>query len=166
MVHYLPAVPLPLFAHILGAPLALALAPFQLWQGLRKSRPRLHRRAGYTYVTAVVIAGAGSLLMLPHFLGSASAAAGFLIMAVLWIGLTLRGVFLARAGDYAAHRRFMLRSVAVTFGAVTLRLIMPPLIAQGWSVVETYQITAWASWLPNLIAVEIYLRAKSKRAPL
>jgi hypothetical protein len=44
--------------------------------------------------------------------------------------------------------------------------ITPPLIAQGWSVVETYQITAWASWLPDLIAVEISLRAKSKRAPI
>jgi uncharacterized membrane protein len=164
MIHYLPAVPLPLYAHILLGPLALALAPFQLWQGLRQSRPRLHRYSGYVYVTSVTLAGAASLLMLPHFLGSPFAATGFLVMAILWVSLTLRGVFLARARDYAAHRRFMLRSVAITFGAVTLRLIMAPLIAQGWSVVETYQITAWASWLPNLIAVQLYLHMQGNRA--
>lgn len=165
MTHYLPDLPLPLYGHLLGGPLALALAPFQLWQGLRRARPRLHRALGYGYVGAVIVAGGGALAMLPMFLGSAVAAAGFATLGILWIGFTLRGVLLARGGNLAAHRRFMLRSAALTFAAVTLRLIMAPLMAQGWSVVETYQITAWGCWVPNLIAVEVYLRWKSKRAP-
>lgn len=165
MVHYLPEVPLALYAHIIGGPLALLLAPFQLWRGLRAARPRLHRAMGYAYVTAVVLAGAGSLLMLPHFLGSGFAAAGFAMLAVLWIGFTLRGVALARAGARVAHRRYMLRSVALTLAAVSLRLIMAPLMEQGWTVVETYQITGWGAWLPNLALMEIYIRIKSKRAP-
>lgn len=166
MAHYLPTVPIALFAHILGAPLALALAPFQLWQGLRRARPGVHRAMGYVYVSAVLVAGVGSLALLPQFQGTAFAAAGFACLAVLWIGFTLRGVLLARAGDLAAHRRFMLRSVALTFGAVTLRLIMAPLMAQGWSVVDTYQITAWGCWVPNLVAVEIWLRLHGQGTPV
>lgn len=165
MVHYLPEVPLALYAHIIGGPLALVLAPFQLWRGLRAARPRLHRAMGYAYVASVLLAGAGALLMLPHFLGSPFAATGFAALAVLWIGFTLRGVALARAGARAAHRRFMLRSVALTLAAVTLRLIMAPLMEQGWTVVETYEVTAWAAWLPNLALMEIYVRRKSKRVP-
>ena len=160
MAHYLPAVPLALYAHLIGAPLALMLAPFQLWQGLRRARPRLHRVLGYSYVTAVIVSGIGALALLPHFLGT-----GFATLAVLWIAFTLRGVVLARAGDRVAHRRFMLRSVALTLAAVTLRLIMAPLMEQGWTVVETYQVTAWGAWVPNLIVMELYIRAKSKRAP-
>lgn len=165
MAHYLPEVPLALFAHLLGAPLALALTPFQLWEGLRRARPRLHRLLGYTYVAAVLVSGLGALSLLPHFAGSGFAAAGFAVLGVLWIAFTLRGVQLARAGKFAAHRRFMLRSVALSLAAVMLRLIMAPLLANGWSVVDTYQITAWGSWVPNLILTEVYLRRKSKRAP-
>ncbi len=164
MSHYVPTAPVALYAHIVGATLALAFCPFQLWQGLRRSRPRLHRAMGYAYVTAVLVAGTGALALLPFFQGSAFAATGFALLGILWIAFTLRGVALARGGDHTAHRRFMARSMALTFGAVTLRLMMAPLMAQGWSVVETYQITAWGCWLPNLIAVEVWLRANSKKA--
>ncbi len=166
MAHYLPTAPVALYAHLIGAPLALALAPFQLWQGLRRKRPRLHRALGYAYVSAVVLAGVGALAMLPQFQGTVFAAAGFAVLGVLWIGITLRGVMLARGGQMAAHRRMMLRSVALSFAAVTLRLIMAPLMADGWTGLETYQITAWGAWVPNLIAVEIYLRYGSKKAPV
>ena len=166
MAHYLPTAPVALHSHLIGAPLALALAPFQLWQGLRRKRPRLHWMLGYAYVSAVVLAGVGALAMLPQFQGTVFAAAGFAVLGVLWIGITLRGVMLARGGQMAAHRRMMLRSIALSFAAVTLRLIMAPLMADGWTVVETYQITAWGAWVPNLIAVEIYLRYGSKKAPV
>ena len=167
MQHYTGLVPLALYGHILFAPLALALAPLQLWQGLRSRRPRLHRAIGYGYAMSVLIAGLSSLALLPHFLGSIWAGCGFFLLAVLWIGCTARGVWLARAGEFAAHRRWMVRSIALTFGAVTLRLLMAPLMAAGWSVTETYEITAWASWLLSLAAVEIWplRRALQKGTP-
>lgn len=165
MLHYANSVPLAFYAHVIGGPVALALAPFQLWQGLRRRKPQIHRVMGYIYVLAVVVAGLGSLVFLPQYLGTNLSALGFSLLAVAWISFTARGVWLARAGDHLAHRRFMARSLALTFAAVTLRVIMAPLIAQGWTIVETYQITAWACWLPNLIAVELWLQRKSKRAP-
>lgn len=165
MAHYQPVAPLALYAHILFGPLAMALAPFQLWGGLRRARPRLHRVLGYVCALSILLAGLGTLAFLPWFLGSLWAATGFALLALAWIAVTARAVWLARARRLAEHRDWMLRSVALTFAGVTLRLIMPVLIAQGWSVPETFDVTGWACWIPNLIVMEIWLRRKRRRAP-
>lgn len=160
MLPYLPDASPAVWAHILGGPLALLLAPFQLWQGLRRRRPALHRWTGRLYGLAILIGGVGSLVMLPHFEGSRFAQSGFAVLAVVWIGFTAVGIARARAGDLVAHRRWMLRSVALTFAAVTLRIIMAPLMAAGWSITETYEITAWGSWLLNLALLELWFRRR------
>lgn len=164
MAHYLPDLPLALYGHILLAPLALILAPLQFWTGLRVARPGLHRWTGRLYGGAVLIAAVSSLAMLPVFLGSVWAMTGFLLLAILWIVFTALGVAQAWQGNFAAHRAWMLRSVALTFAAVMLRIYMAPMVASGWTVVETYDVTAWASWVPNLLAVEWALRRRSTAA--
>lgn len=158
MIHYLAAVPLPMWGHLVFAPVALALAPFQLAARLRGAYPRIHRVMGYTYALSVLLAGLASLTMLPQFQGTTWALVGFALLAALWIGFTATGISLAIKGDYRRHRIWMLRSVALTFAAVTLRLIMPLLMAAGWSLLETYNVTAWASWVINLAVVEYSLR--------
>lgn len=163
MLHYLPDYSLTTYAHLIGGPLALMLAPFQLWQGLRQRRPRLHRAIGYGYAMAVLIAGIGSLIMLPGFEGAAWVAAGFAALGLLWIGTTATGILQARNRNLAAHQRWMQRSVALSFAAVTLRLIMAPLMAAGWTPLETYQITAWGSWLLNLAVLEIWRLAQKQK---
>lgn len=161
LAHYLADHNLPLYAHILFGPLALLLLPFQFWAGLRNRHRTVHRLIGYGYVVAIVVAGLGSLALLTGFKGSAWAAAGFAVLAVLWLATTARAVIYARAGRTADHRIWMLRSAALTFAAVVLRLMMLPLMTTGMSVTATYDITAWASWLVPLALVEWRLR----RAP-
>lgn len=163
MAHYLQAGRWRAYAHMLAGPLVLLLAPLQLSQGLRRRWPGLHRLSGYLYAAGVLLGGAAALTMLPYFQGSRTAAIGFALLAVLWISTTLRGVILARAGNLQAHRLWMARSLAVTFAAVTLRLEMIPLIAAGWTVTETYQITAWSSWGLNLLVVEAWRLRKQNR---
>lgn len=159
LAYYLPLLPLPIWLHLVGGPVALALAPFQLWQGLRRRARRLHRIMGYTYVLAVAVAAPASLVMLTRFPGSRLALSGFAVLGVLWFAFTVLGVLAARRRDFAAHRAWMLRSVALTFGAVTLRLMMFALMAgTGMPFLQTYDITAWGCWLPNLIVVEWWLR--------
>jgi uncharacterized membrane protein len=158
MAHYTDLVPLGFMLHVYGAPVALALAPLQLWSGLRQSRPTVHRWVGRAYGVAILAAALGSVMFLPHFLGHPSSALGFAVLAVLWVATTALGIGHAMRGDIVRHRRWMLRSVALTFAAVTLRLIMLPLMLSGWEVTETYLITAWACWVPNLLVVEAYLR--------
>lgn len=161
LAHYLASDRLPLYAHIVFAPLALLLAPFQFWRGLRDHHRRIHRVIGYTYAGSIAIAAIGSLLMLPRFMGSAWAMSGFAVLAVLWVSATARAVLLARARRIEEHRAWMMRSAALTFAAVALRLMMLPLMATGMPMLQTYDITAWASWLLPLLVVEWNLRRRS-----
>jgi hypothetical protein len=165
MAHFLQDAPLALWAHLTGGPLALALAPFQVSPRLRQSRPRLHRWMGRLYGLSILIAGLGALALLPQFTGSAFAAAGFGMLGGLWLVATALGIWHARARRFDLHRIWMVRSVALTCAAISLRIIMAPLLALGWQVNETYDITAWGSWIVTLIFAEWHLKRTKKPAP-
>ena len=149
--------------HAAAAAVALLLAPWQLLAGLRRRRPGLHRRMGRAYAGAVLIAGLAALPMATGSFAGPVAAAGFAALALAWLACTASGVQAARAGDLAAHRRWMLRSVALTCAAITLRLYLPIPPALGWSFADGYRAIAWACWLPNLLAVEAWLRLRQDR---
>ncbi len=149
------------YAHILLAPVALALAPFQLWRAFRMRRPGLHRWMGRTYGVLVLLAGAGGLVMAIGTRAGAGAALGFGLLAVAWVGTTGWGILQARAGHIDAHRRWMLRSVALCFAGVTLRLYLLIPVVTGIDQAMAYQVIAWACWVPNLIAVEWLMRRRT-----
>lgn len=137
-----------LVLHLIFGPLALALAPFQLAPGLRAARPGLHRAFGYLYALSILLAALGALgLLATNFQGSAFAGLGFFSLALFWLASTGLGIAAARGRDLARHQRWMRYSIACSFAAVTLRLMMAPLMAAGMSYLQTYDITAWASWL-------------------
>lgn len=144
--------------HISAAPVALATAAFQLMPRLRARRPRLHRWTGRVYGVAILFGGLGALLMLPNSNGGPVAMVGFGLLAVLWLGTTALGIAKARAGDYTAHRRWMIRSFSLTFAAVTLRLFLIPMSMAGMPYEEAIAILAWLSWMPNLAVAEWLLR--------
>lgn len=158
MAHFVTEAPWRLWAHILGAPLALALAPLQMWTGMRRRWPQGHRWSGRLYGGAVLVAGVGGLTLAPLSDTSGFAQAGFVVLAVVWMGATAAGIWAAVRGDHARHRWWMQRSLALTFSAVTLRVMMAPLMAAGWTVGETYNITAWGCWLVNLAVLEWWQR--------
>lgn len=159
MAHYAQSLPLALWGHILFSPLALFLMPFQLSARLRGRRPRLHRWTGRLYALAVLGGGVSAIALVTRIEASAFAALGFGLLGATWIAVTAAGIRAAMAGRMAEHRRWMLRSAALSFAAVTLRLMMPILVAgAGMTNAESYQIISWACWLPNLLAVELWLR--------
>jgi uncharacterized membrane protein len=114
--------PLAFYAHVGLAPLALTLMPFQFLPRLRARRPNVHRWIGRSYAVLVLLSGLGGLAMALGTETGSVAAAGFGLLAVLWVGTTATGVWKARAGDIAAHRKWMIRSAALIFAGVTLRL--------------------------------------------
>jgi Predicted membrane protein (DUF2306) len=149
------------FAHVGLAPVALALVPFQLTRRLRTWRPALHRWMGRSYGAAVLLSGLGGLSMAINTQAGWIASVGFSILAVLWLGTTTWGIWLATQGRIQDHRRWMIRSVALTFAAVTLRLYLPVLAAT--TGLETgYSLVAWLCWVPNLILVELWLAQKQR----
>ena len=150
--------------HMLVAPVALLIGPFQFWPGLRVRLPRLHRWSGRVYVAAVVIAGASALATSFQATGGPVAAFGFGLLAVLWVGATLGAWRAAVQRNFALHRLLMRYSYAMTFAAVTLRIQIPIGFALG---AESYAAMspwlAFLSWIPNVIAVAIYAAAVERR---
>ncbi len=145
-------------AHTVAGALALVVLPFQLLPALRRSGAWLHRWLGRIYVVAVAVSGTCALpIALGSFAGPV-AASGFAMLAVCWLGTTLTGWRMIRAGDVNAHRRWMVRSAALTCAAITLRLYLPLPPALGFTFAEGYRVIAWACWVPNLLLAEYFLR--------
>lgn len=155
--------PLAFFAHVGLAPLALMLMPFQLLPRLRARRPAMHRWIGRSYAVLVLLSGLGGLAMAVGTEAGPVAATGFALLAVLWLGTTATGVWKARVGDIAEHRLWMIRSAALIFAGVTLRLELPLLIASGLEFPTAYTIVAWLCWVPNLLVAEWILRGRPLR---
>jgi uncharacterized membrane protein len=157
--------PLRTLIHMLVAPVALLIGPFQFLPKLRARYPRLHRWSGRIYVAACVIAGAGGLATAFHATGGPVAGFGFGLLALLWIGVTLGAWRAAMQRRFPLHRLLMRFSYAMTFAAVTLRLQIPIGFALGY---ESYAAMspwlAYTSWIPNVIAVALYSAAIQRRA--
>lgn len=161
MLYHAEQRPFFFFAHVGFAPLALLLMPFQFWAGLRARRPQLHRWTGRIYGLAILISGSGGLFMAINTEAGLISGLGFGALAVLWLGTTARGIWLARDRRFGAHRIWMIRSAALTFAAVTLRLYIPISQIMGWPFDVSYSVIAWACWVPNILLVEIWLRRRT-----
>lgn len=155
-------------AHILASSLALGIAVPQFLSGLRARRPALHRVIGRLYVVSIAIGGvSGGMLAISAMPDRPIAGLGFGLLAMLWLGVTARAFVLARARRIPDHRRWMIRSFALTFAAVTLRLELPILMGLfGMDYPAASNIVGWLCWVPNLIVAELLLRraAASKSA--
>src|ERR1700730_698115 len=75
-------VPVQALTHMLIAPMALLLGPFQFFPGLRAKYPHAHRWSGRVYVAACVVAGTGGLATSPYASGCPDRGIGFGILAV------------------------------------------------------------------------------------
>jgi uncharacterized membrane protein len=147
--------------HITASPIALALGVFQFSHKLRQRWPRLHRLSGRIYALAILLGGISGLVMAFGAIGGAVAGWGFGLLAVLWIGVTAQAVRLAMQRRIADHRRWMMRSFALTFAAVTLRLYLPVFMASGMDYAAASVYVAWLCWVPNLFVAEYILRRKT-----
>ncbi len=149
--------PVQALTHMLIAPIALLLGPWQFFQGLRARHPGFHRWSGRVYVAACVVAGVGGLATAFHASGGPIAGLGFGLLAVLWIGATLGAWRAAVARNVPLHRLLMQFSYAMTFGAVTLRLQIPIGFALGFPSYSAMSVwLAYTAWVPNVLLVALY----------
>jgi uncharacterized membrane protein len=155
-----------LYLHIAGGALALLLSPLQFATRLRLRAPRVHRVVGRVVVGAIAVGGVAGLVLAPHNLAGPVGTAGFGLLAVLWLAAAATAVRAIRRGDVATHRRWMVRTFALTYAAVTLRLWLLVLIAgqtalagvdAGVAFDRAYLLVPFLSWVPNLLVAEWYL---------
>ncbi|TWU12987.1 hypothetical protein CA54_18130 [Symmachiella macrocystis] len=157
--------PISLLSHIGGGVVAIVIGPFQFWKRFRNRHLQLHRFLGGVYLAATVGFGAiGGLFLAPHSYGGLSTHFGFGMLAALWLLTGTLAFWSILHGRVSQHREWMIRSYALTFAAVTLRLWIPVLVILGFEFEEVYQTVAWIAWVPNLIATECFLGMTKRSA--
>jgi uncharacterized membrane protein len=146
--------PLAAGLHLAASAVALAVGPLQHNSRIRGRFLGLHRWLGRTYVLAVMFGGGAALALATASRGGLPTHVAFGALAVLWLGTTAMAYREIRRGDPLSHRRWMTRSYALTFAAVTLRIYLPASVAIGLPFEPAYQAISWLCWVPNLVVAE------------
>jgi uncharacterized membrane protein YozB (DUF420 family) len=156
---YLPAY----YSHVLAAGAILMIGFFQLNTRWSLRWRSLHRMLGKGYAYGILFFAAPGGLVMSFFINRGPVVlTSFVLQCVCWFVFTSLAVMYIRRGNREEHRRWMWRSYALTFAAVTLRLYVFMFTASvDLSAPEAYGIIAWASWVVNLLVVEIWLRLSS-----
>jgi len=151
-------------AHFLGGGVALLIGGFQFSAGLRRARPTLHRWIGRLYLLAIAAGGLGGLGIATISHGGPPTHVGFGLLALLWLVSGVCAYRAIRGGDVPAHRMWMIRNFALTFGAVTLRIELGVFTGLfGWTFDESYITVAWFAWVPNLIVAEWWILRRERQ---
>lgn len=154
-----------LFVHVAGAVTALVLGSLQFLPALRRGSGPPHRWIGRIYVMGCLVGGVAGLILATGAQAGPIASVGFGCLGAIWIAVTLLGWRSAIQGRFVAHRRWMIRSWALTLAAVTLRLYLPLVMALDLPFLPWYRAISFLAWAPNLIAAEIWLRRERPRIP-
>jgi hypothetical protein len=137
---------------------ALLLGFLQFIPRIRNRHPAVHRWTGRTYVTCCLLGGAAGLILAFGAPTGAVTTFGFGSLALLWLGTTAIGWRMAWLDRTAVHRRWMIRSFAMTFAFVTFRVELQLGFLLGLPFETSYQISAVLCSITNLLVAEIIIR--------
>ena len=85
---------------------------------------------------------------------------GFASLALAWLVTSVIAFRYARQRSFRRHSEWMIRSYALTFAAVTIRLAPLPFLFLTRNPVVAITCTFW-SWLLNLLVAEWLIRGRS-----
>lgn len=162
-----------LVGHIGTAAVALVLGSLQFMPKVR-ARGRIHRTLGRVYLLAGVLPSAVATIPVALWSGRLMTQIGLTTAAVLWLvtgGLAYRA---ARRRDFDSHRNWMMRNYALTFLAVTARILVPLLLlvqlpfrgadpgSMGELATSMIPIGQTLGWVVNLLVVESVIRRRRR----
>ena len=165
-----------LVAHVLLASVAMVCAVAQIWPGLRRRRPVLHRRTGRGYVAMAIPAAVCAMVI------GAASPFGLILrvsnvaLGALWLWFTVDGFVAARRRHFGAHRRQMLRSATLALSIITNRIWTPVLYLAFDPLRDTVVggdeerylwvvagVGAWLGWTIPLLGLQLWLRRQEAR---
>ena len=153
------------FTHVFTSMFALVAGFTQFSKTLLKKKPKLHRTMGYIYVVDILfVTGPSGLIMSYYANGGISSQIAFGLLSVLWIVFTAIALNKAIKKDFISHKKFMIRSYALTLSALSLRT-WKVLLAQFTHLapMDRYRIIAWLGWGLNLLIAEIIILQQMKK---
>ncbi len=151
------------YLHTTGGGLALLLGSVQFFPRLRNRYLTLHRNLGKAYVLACLIGGTSGLVIALFANGGWIAKMGFTILAVIWLYSTYRAYSAILRKAIETHEIWMIRSFALTFAAVSLRLEIPLYLMLGMEFLDAYRLVSWSCWVFNLLVAEWLIRRMTTR---
>ncbi|SCG72503.1 DUF2306 domain-containing protein [Micromonospora humi] len=166
-----------LVAHIVFGSVALLAGCFQVWPWFRRRWPAAHRWTGRAYLFGGVFpAGVAVLGVAPLSSTGFVSQVGNTVLAVLWLATAVAGYRTARRRRFAEHRRWMVRSFALTLSIVLNRLwvvlfvvLLLPQVDTTYGGDQDAMIRAaagasvWTSWVVNLLVAEWWLERGAVR---
>ncbi|MEO1143291.1 MAG: DUF2306 domain-containing protein [Pseudomonadota bacterium] len=155
-----------LLIHVATAIPPLLIGPFAFSKNLRNKSLKWHRWIGVTYCVCIWISAVTGVMLATANTRGIIAQMGFGSLGITWFTTTWLAYTTARTKDIVSHRRWMLRSYAVTLAVVSIRPMFLMEIPFGISADDWYRLTTWMCWVPNLIIAEIYIRITKPNARL
>lgn len=137
--------------------------PFIFVERLRVRRVLLHRVMEGIYLTGILVGGVTGLWLAFQTPGGVTSTVGFVMLSSLCLVTGTFALHAALTENFAAHRMGMMRSYALTYAAVSLRLYLGIGGAAGFTFEELYPMTACACWAGNLLFVEWVLLPRYRR---
>ena len=168
-----------LVVHVVTAATAMLLGVLQLVPRIRARRV-VHRRIGRAFLVVGVVAFGFTAIPLALTTPNGDLTRyGILVPAVGWLVCAALGWSAIRRGRVAAHREWMIRTYALTFFAITTRMLVPLLLAlqmpfQGdrspeairGLVGSTIPYGQWLGWIVNLAIAQYAIRRLRRTAPV
>lgn len=153
--------------HVIFGALLAALIPLQLSERTRTRFLSLHRATGKIFVgCGLLAAGSGAYLGTVMPFGGTPETVIILTMTVVFFWCLFRAVRLAKARRVDAHRRWMVRAVAITLSIATQRLVFTWMLTMGWwPVRQAFWMSIAVALALNLAAAEWMIRQTRTRAP-
>lgn len=154
--------PLTTLLHVIPAALFMLLLLVQLSSTVRGNWPRLHKFNGWFLgVLASVFAVSGLMLgiIIPFGGMAETVVIGFYF--VLFMVCLVQGIRAARVRQFAEHRRWMLRMVALAMAPVIMRPILSLLVVAGMSGPASFVPAILMSMALNMLFIEWYMNRPS-----
>lgn len=154
--------------HIVPALLFVVLLPAWFSRTVR-NRVDAHRTITYALFFLGTIIGATAIPLAMHPTGGLNEAAAAILYDALFLFSLIRAWVLFRSGEWALHRTWMMRAVAVLLGIATTRPVMGVFFAtESVTHLQPQQFFGTAFWIgftTTYIAGEAYLRSHPADLP-
>ncbi len=154
--------------HIVPALLFVVLLPAWFSRSVRK-RVRAHRTITYVLFFLGTIVGATAIPLSMNPIGGLNEAAAAILYDALFLFSLIRAWVLFHSGEWALHRTWMMRAIAVLLGIATTRPVMGVFFAtESVTHLQPQQFFGTAFWIgftATYIAGEAYLRSHPADLP-
>lgn len=147
------------YQHIFLGAIALLSGWTQFNKRIRNKNLSLHRTLGKIYLVAVILSGLAGLYLALFANGGIVSTIGFSGLAVGWLFTSAQAYFHIREKNIDQHQYWMIRSYALCWAAVTLRIWLPLFqFVLNIEFLTAYRIIAWLCWVPNVLIAELIVR--------